>query len=375
MPNDGIVSNESVLIGVEIRLPKGWHTYWRNPGDSGEPVSLNWQAEGLLSTTDISWPIPQRIPYGPLINLGYKDSVLLMQELSFGDLMGAESVLVTLSGRWLVCADVCIPEEATLEVSVPVLSASSGDPRLSTVFQNVALPQSLPNLTRAEWEQPLVLKISVDIPGLDQDRIEGLYFLPFEPDVLDLTESPRVEFGPDGFSVWTEFTEAIETSFSGLLWYEERVGTEVIRSAVIIDVPDPSSRLHDSPLTLLTAMMLALLGGLLLNLMPCVFPVLSIKVMSLIREASGSQSHQRRQGWWYTLGVVVSFLMVAIVLIALRHFGAEIGWGFQLQSPIIVAGLSLIFLVLGLNLSGFFELTSNISVSGPTAGGGSWGIF
>ena len=366
-PAEGVVSKGSLLVGVEIRLPEGWHTYWRNPGDSGEAVSLSWRAEGLTSASQITWPIPERIPYGPLINLGYKDSVLLTQVLSFGDLKDAEVIDLTLSGRWLVCSDVCIPEEASFQISVPVVGIAGNDPELTTRFQNLALPQSLPLLTTATWDEPSILQITMGLPGLDQDRINGLYFLPFESDLVDLTEAPRTQFGPEGFSVWTRFGSEPATDYSGLLWYEERVGGALIRSAVIIDVPVPKSQ--GSTLTVLTAMLAALLGGLLLNLMPCVFPVLSIKVMSLIKESSSSRTRQRLQGWWYTLGVVISFLLVASVLIGLRYFGEELGWGFQLQSPMIVAGLSLIFLVLGFNLSGFFELTGGISVPGVSDSG------
>lgn len=371
-PAQGIVSEGSLLVGVEIRLPEGWHTYWRNPGDSGEAVSLSWQAEGLSSASQIAWPIPERIPYGPLINLGYKNSVLLTQILSFGELKGAEMIDLSVSGRWLVCSDVCIPEEASLQISIPVVENAANDPELTTRFQNLALPQSLPSLTTATWEEPSVLRVSVGLPGLDQGRIKGLYYLPFEPDLVDLTEAPRTEFGPEGFSVWTRFGSEPATNYSGLLWYEEWVGGALIRSAVTIDVPELRSQ--GSALTVVTAMLAALLGGVLLNLMPCVFPVLSIKVMSLMRESSGSRRRQRLQGWWYTLGVVLSFLLVATILIVLRHFGEELGWGFQLQSPIIVAGLSLIFLVLGFNLSGFFELTGGFSVPGAS-GSGALGAF
>lgn len=372
-PAEGVESGGTLLIGVEIQLPEGWHTYWRNPGDSGEPVSLSWQAEGLLNASAIAWPIPERIPYGPLINLGYKNSVLLTQVLSFGDLTGVERVELTVSGRWLVCADVCIPEEASLQVSVPVVETIKLDPGLNTRFQNVPLPQALPLLTQATWDEPLLLKVSVDLPGLDQDRIKALYFLPFEADLVDLTQPPRFEFGPEGFAVWTRFVSHATRNYSGLLWYEEWVGDELIRSAVTIDVEGFQS--ENSGLNVFTAMLLAFFGGVLLNLMPCVFPVLSIKVMSLIRESSGSRSRQKLQGWSYTFGVVISFLLVAAVLIVLRHFGEELGWGFQLQSPMIVAGLSLIFLVLGFNLSGFFELTGGISIPGVPSNGASGAFF
>ena len=120
-PASGIVAGQDLEIGVELQLPKGWHTYWRNPGDSGEPVSLIWSGKGLKGSSKIRWPIPDRIPYGPLVNLGYKEAVLLTQRLAFEALAGVDAIELTVSGRWLVCEAVCIPETKVLTLTLPVV--------------------------------------------------------------------------------------------------------------------------------------------------------------------------------------------------------------------------------------------------------------
>lgn len=366
-PANGIVSEQVLEVGVELQLPKGWHTYWRNPGDSGEPVSLTWSGQGLKSSSTIRWPIPQRIPYGPLINLGYKESVLLTQRLAFGDLVGVDTVELTVSGRWLVCEAVCIPETKVLTLTLPVVEQAVLNQGLKTRFDQLPLPQRAAGISQTRWLGQTELEIRLNFPGIDLSRLEGLYFLPFEADVLDLTLAPTAVVEGDQIVLEVGFEDASRARYDGLLWLQEWVNGERVTAAFLIEVPSPQD--GGGGLALFQAILMALLGGMILNLMPCVFPVLSIKVLGLVAEAGGSRQAQRQQGWWYTFGVVASFVLIAIVLMVLRALGEQIGWGFQLQSPIVVAVLAILFLLLGLNLSGFYTIGSGVSVNvGPTKG-------
>lgn len=366
-PANGIVDGQTLDVGVELKLPKGWHTYWRNPGDSGEAVSLTWTGQGLQSSSPIRWPIPERIPYGPLVNLGYKESVLLTQSLRFSELEGIEFIELTVSGRWLVCEAVCIPETKVLTLTLPIVAQATLNPVLKTRFDQLPLPQPAATISETEWLSQTDLEIRLNLPGIDLSRIEALYFLPFESDTLDLTRAPDVIVEGPQIVLRVAFEDATRERYDGLLWFQERVGGELVTAAFSIDVPSPVA--SSLGLALVQAILMALLGGMILNLMPCVFPVLSIKVLGLMAEAGGSKQAQRQQGWWYTLGVVLTFVVIALVLMALRALGEQIGWGFQLQSPIVVALLAILFLMLGLNLSGFYTIGSALSVTAGPAGG------
>ena len=366
-PASGIVSGEALDVGVELELPEGWHTYWRNPGDSGEPVSLTWSGQGLKSSSKIRWPIPDRIPYGPLVNLGYKESVLLTQRLAFENLVGVDAIELTVSGRWLVCEAVCIPETKVMTLTLPVVEQAAVNPELKVRFDQLPLPQRAAGISETRWLSQTDLEIRLNFPGIDLSRLDGLYFLPFEEGVLDLTVAPTAVVEADQIVLGVGFEDASRARYDGLLWFQEWVNGERVTAAFMIEVPSPND--NSGGLAFLQAILMALLGGMILNLMPCVFPVLSIKVLGLMAEAGGSQQAQRQQGWWYTFGVIASFVLIALVLMVLRAVGEQIGWGFQLQSPVVVALLAILFLLLGLNLSGFYTIGSGISVNvGPEKG-------
>ena len=366
-PASGIVSGEALDVGVELELPEGWHTYWRNPGDSGEPVSLTWSGQGLKSSSKIRWPIPDRIPYGPLVNLGYKESVLLTQRLAFENLVGVDAIELTVSGRWLVCEAVCIPETKVMTLTLPVVEQAAVNPELKVRFDQLPLPQRAAGISETRWLSQTDLEIRLNFPGIDLSRLDGLYFLQFEEGVLDLTVAPTAVVEADQIVLGVGFEDASRARYDGLLWFQEWVNGERVTAAFMIEVPSQND--NSGGLAFLQAILMALLGGMISNLMPCVFPVLSIKVLGLMAEAGGSQQAQRQQGWWYTCGVIASFVLIALVLMVLRAVGEQIGWGFQLQSPVVVALLAILFLLLGLNLSGFYTIGSGISVNvGPEKG-------
>ena len=349
-----IEPGEPFWVGLRQQINPGWHTYWRNAGDAGAPTSLHWKLPEGFSASDIHWPFPERIPYGPLINFGYHDEVLLLVEITPPERISEQQVVLAASAQWLVCEEICIPEDADLEIVLPVAATATRDERYRDLFANtrLKLPQRVPIEASAEIREEKI-SLVVSLPGLEQNRIQSVEYFPFSEDVIDHAAAQEPVFSESGIHIslksgWDFSPES--SSMDGIIVITEDVG-DGLRTAVVVQ---PVMHSESLEIGLLTAIAFAFLGGMILNLMPCVFPVLSIKILSLIDSSSGSSI--KLHGVAYFVGVVASFLVVATVLLLLRAAGEQIGWGFQLQSPMIVALLAYLFVVLGFNLSGFFQI-------------------
>lgn len=371
---------ESIWIALELELPEGWHTYWRNPGDSGAPPSLTYSLPSGVTLREIQWVPPEIIPFGPLINLGYKRHAIYAQALTLPADFTGEVVDIKLQGRWLVCEAVCIPEQATLELNLPVGSETSARSTSGTgddLTRAGALPKNAQTWLKplqALWPKPLpgasvVVRsgeVSVRLPASVGSRSANaqLTYLPYAAEAIDLTMAQNWQLSGEGGQIELRLPLEAEApgDMSGLVLFEEIVAGETLSGAFeVIDVSMQGGEIES--LNILTAMLFALLGGLILNLMPCVFPVLSIKVLGLIQGAKGGRNLSA--GLSYGAGVVFSFLALAGTLLILRGLGENLGWGFQLQWPWMVGTLALVFVLLGLNLSGYFELGIGVqSVAG-----------
>ena len=368
-----VMPGDSLWIAVEIDLPEGWHTYWRNPGDSGAAPTLDYSLPSGVTLGPIRWSKPELIPFGPLINIGYKNSAVFAQRMRVSDQFGEETLPITLKGRWLVCADVCIPESGELALTLSVgMPSESGQSLASNeaYFESIAStwpsPLGVGDLTISDQE--MIVRVPREFVALDQQAT--VTFLPFEPDLIDLgaPQTWVTSEASDLAELRLPLLERPTMDVAGLLLFEEKVGGRWLSGAVEIRSNEPASERATGQLSLLSAILFAALGGLILNLMPCVFPVLSIKVLNLIEPAS---SHSRsRSGWFYGLGVLVSFLALATVLIGLRAVGESLGWGFQLQWPWLVGLLALLFVMIGLNLSGYFEIGLGLQTMAGDVGKG-----
>ena len=270
-----------------------------------------------------------------------------------------DTLPITLKGRWLVCADVCIPESGELALTLSVGMPSESDQLLASneaFFESLAStwPSPLGVGDLAISDQEMIVRVPKEFAALD--RQATVTFLPFEPDLIDLGAA-QTWVGSEALELAELRLPLLERptmNVAGLLLFEEEVGGQWLSGAVEIRSNEPATEGASGQLSLLSAILFAVLGGLILNLMPCVFPVLSIKVLNLVEPAS---SHSRsRSGWLYGLGVLVSFLALATILIGLRAVGESLGWGFQLQWPWLVGLLALLFVMIGLNLSGYFEI-------------------
>ena len=394
-----------VWLGLRLEHQPHWHTYWKNPGDSGLPTKLEWTLPPGVRAGEIQWPLPQRLPLGPLVNYGYEGTVLLPVPLTitpeFEPGPAAEAMEVRLHASWLVCKQECIPQEGDFAIRLPLRGSSALN---GAAFEQALgrLPADLPSggqtATLSSDGQRLQMRIS-GLPASVQGQ--PLQWFPETGDIIAAAVSPAREgaaLTPATWSqkwegdVWTASLPVADTRFEspaalplllaaadGQSW---RAHAEVqgqwpavqppggvspqmaaaLQEGAAASAPSSASSPAPSPAgaaavparVFFFALLGALLGGMVLNLMPCVFPVLAIKVIGFARHGDNLRA-QRAGGLAYTAGVVLSFVLLGGLMLALRAAGAQLGWGFQLQSPLVIALLAALFAVLGLNLAGVFE--------------------
>ena len=356
---------------LTLDIQDGWHTYWKNPGDSGEATRIDWTLPDGLTAGDIQWPTPHRIPYSGFINYGYEGVAHHLVPLTVDAAVPVGSTLaLRASATWLVCEDICIPETGQFALSLPVTSEAvlSTTARAAISAATSTLPEEAGRTSAARVDAGIALDLSA-LPPLAQ-----AYFF---PDVWGVVEPGAAQ---TLIGTTLELTGATlpEAGFAGVLTGTTTTGSSlsVSLSAHASGAAPTSADSASSSFGLATALWFALLGGLILNLMPCVFPVLSMKAMHLIH-VSGDSAARRREGLAYTAGVLVFFGLLGAGLLALRASGMAVGWGFQLQAPPVVAGLALLMFLIGLNLLGTFEIRAGMANAGSNlaARSGTVGAF
>jgi len=361
----------SADAGLYFKLEPGWHVYWKNAGDAGEPPRARWTLPEGITAGDIQFPAPRRLPNGPLMDFGYEDEVLFPLTLTVASTAKPGPVALHAKVDWLVCREVCIPGKAELEVPAQIVEApikgkiskgdisSAGDEDIYKRFIG-KLPESLPTSAKATFA-PTADGFKLALTT-GQRETEAQFF-PAEQNilsnpaaqtvtpttnglVLDLKKDPNIAAAP------TQLAGVIE--LSGGRNYEITALPGAVASAA------PKSDASG----VLKAAGLAFVGGMILNLMPCVFPVLFIKGLSLV-QSSGEEKHkQRGHGLVYTAGIVASFWVLVAALLGLRAAGATLGWGFQFQSPVFVALMAGLLFFLGLSLAGQFEIGLTLTSAG-----------
>jgi thiol:disulfide interchange protein DsbD len=383
---DGVEPGKQVWLGLQLAHQPEWHTYWKNSGDSGLPTVLDWQLPAGIDAGEIAWPTPKKIPIGTLANYGYENTVLLPVPLTVAPGFKGTQLDVKLKAAWLVCLKECIPQEGEFSLSIPVRSSTGSS---SKAFQDTfaASPKALPvGASQVEVAGNLIRVSLTGLPAALQGKT-----LAFYPETGGVIETAAQWQQAWKAGVWTAevplsgqrsespammpLVVALDTdaASAGAVRIEAPVKGDWPKLAAPIAVPAaleaalkanaaageaPTRSVGSSsaPLGLWAALLGALLGGMILNLMPCVFPVLAIKVTGFVKVKS--QASRVATGLAYSAGVVLSFLALGALLLSLRAAGEQIGWGFQLQSPAVVAGLAVLFTLLGLNLAGLFEFGS-----------------
>lgn len=385
-----IVPGESFNLAVRFVMEDHWHIYWQNPGASGLATTIGWTLPAGIQAGEIQWPTPERIELGGLINYGYEEeAVFIIAMQAAEDVRPGQTLTIRADLFWLICKEACLPGEASLEISLPVATRAALSDEASAFEQARARqPQEASPWPASAYVVDGELLLSLagsDIPG-------NLYFYAqtegfVDPSAAQLLSYPAPDRAELRLPLDAPFFASQPDSISGLLQSGE-IAWQV--SAPIGAAPASSAQEAAASLPVgfeqrLLALglpgflALAFLGGLILNIMPCVLPVLSLKVFSLLKHAGQTRSDALRHGLAYTAGVVISFLLLAGVLFALRAVGERIGWGFQLQSPGFVVVLTVVFFLFGLNLLGVFELGSRLigadaSVAKRTDALGSFGM-
>jgi len=365
MPETTLSPGEPADVGLYFKLEQGWHVYWKNAGDSGEPPRIRWTLPDGIKAGAFQYPAPKRLPLGPLMDFGYEDEVLFPLTLSVEKTAKPGPAPLHAKVDWLVCREVCIPGKAELEVAATVaghpakVAASAAD---ADIYKRLLsrLPEPMPASDKA-----------VFAPTADGFRLalttgqreSSAEFFPAEQNilsnpapqtatptatglVLDLKKDPNIAGNP------VQLAGVVELSGG--------------RAFEIAAVPGTiaAPALKTSSAGVVKAAGLAFLGGMILNLMPCVFPVLFIKGLSLV-QASGEEKHTLfRHGLVYTAGIVASFWLLVGALLGLRAAGSTLGWGFQFQSPVFVALMAGLLFFLGLSLAGQFEIGLTLTSAG-----------
>ena len=339
--------NEIYLI-VKFDLEKNWHTYWKNPGDSGEPASFEWDLPEGFEISEAIWPTPELIPYPPLTTFGYTDQLELLFKLSLPEGVKENSV-IEVSSKWLVCADVCIPQEGS--VSFDLFKANQTYPSqieqlLSKIKQKIPLDNGKTITSKIEEDR---LVLNLEELGLD---ITEAYFFPFRKDVIDYSVNQKLKKNDEEVSLSLAFMENTDVSLikGGIL--KTNAGSQELRLLQRNFQSEVS--LRPEFISLMTAILFSLIGGLLLNLMPCVFPVISLKILNFVNH-SENRSQTSLHGMFFSLGAILMFVLIGLSVLVLKSIGMDVGWGYQLQSPIVVSLLIFLFIF----LAGFFLLNVN----------------
>ncbi len=357
----------TVVVAIRQDIEPGWHTYWRNPGDSGGATTLDWRLPEGVSAGSILWPLPERQPYLGMVNYGYSGEVFLPVPIDIpASVRAGQTLNLQVTAHFLVCsAEMCVPDDLELALALPVRDGQPGlSPTHGAAIQNIV--EGAPRPGGFQARAGLVdgqLTISVAGDGLGAERLGPVYFFPNEGGIIDHAATQAVERGPDGVTITVPAGRALATNgltgpVAGLL--STAAGSWEITA-------EPGAMLANTSGEAVgdgagvdwaaagQAALFALLGGLILNLMPCVFPILAMKAASLAKGAHDRKT-ARRDGLAYTAGILVTFLALAGLLLGLRAAGEAVGWGFQLQSPAVIGVLALLMLAVGLNLSNVYQV-------------------
>ncbi len=388
----------TVRGALTLDIDDHWHVYWKNAGDSGLPAEILWDETSGAETGAFEWPIPHPQPIETLMNYGFEERLVLPFDIKLPDNADGELVLSG-TAQYLICKDICIPEEAPVSLRLTIgdapIKSLAGD---AFAWADARMPVPLQGEAALDRSEGETWKLSIrddSVRAAFDGDVSNVRFFPADHQILHPPEQP-VSLGPEGVTLTLQ--EAVGLSndgpLSGVLAIEDvggnRIGFELTASSGSViagtagESLETSSALSDTAgealsfAALLGVLGAALLGGAILNLMPCVLPVLFIKARSLLAlHGHQDQSHMRQHGVFYLVGVVVCFLGFGLALALLRAAGEQVGLGFQLQFPAVVAGLSLLMFVLALNMLGMFDFGSSLMGvgSGLAERGGNTGAF
>ena len=416
-----LISTESSIntpakihAGLDFKLESGWHVYWKNPGDAGQPPKIDWTLPNGVKAEPLQFPAPKRLPLGPLMDFGYEDEVLFPVNLDVdSSVKPGSAVHIAAKISWLVCRETCIPGKANLDLDLPVSGSKPAGNSNEPLFQRfrAELPKPLPAPDKAGFvSTPDGFRLTL-ITG---QRETTAAFFPSDTDTVDNPAPQKLTPTAKGFTLDlkkdanltkppTQISGVIELSGNRNYEIAAVQGTPVASAPAQTEPPlskgttnpansgitpkpasssnpanpaspatpasvtnsaNPAYPANPATTSLARIIALAFMGGLILNLMPCVFPVLFIKGLSLINSGASERSKLRAHGLVYAAGILVSFWALVAALLALRTAGSHLGWGFQFQSPIFLSLMAGLLFFLGLSLAGQFEIGFSLTSAG-----------
>ena len=354
----------AIDAGLYFKLDPGWHLYWKNAGDAGEPPKIVWTLPKGVQADPMKFPAPKRLPLGPLMDYGYENEVLFPVHLTVdSSFKPGSTVHLAAKINWIVCQERCIPGNANLTLDVPVASSkSAANAEIVALFKRFEsrMPQPLPTNAKAVFQttnEGFRLALTTG-----QHETEAIFF-PEDPDALDNPAPQKLTANAQGFLLDLKKGPYLQKQLTELKGVVELSGGRSYEITVLpgtIAAPVATSAF----LPVLRAAALAFLGGLLLNLMPCVFPVLFLKGLALVNSGNEEKKKLRAHGLVYTAGILVSFWTLVAVLLGLRAAGSTLGWGFQFQLPAFLALMAGLLFFLGLSLAGMFEIGLTLTSAG-----------
>lgn len=362
-----IQAGKSFWIGLRMKMDPEWHVYWRNPGDSGLPPSIAWKLPDGVTAGVIQWPYPKRINVGPLTSFGFEEEVILWSEISLPAHLPFNELTVRAKVDWLTCKIECIPGQADFSLVFPVVNESEKNIEAGEWLEkdrfNWPARQSDWSISARQNEKDFIFLLSAENP---QGNIKSLQFFPYNDTLIQHAAAQELRFEhheyiltiPKSFLITKSIDELEGILVSDKTWdYNHHYHSLEIKVPVEQGVEQGRAvqPVKSSSLTLIVACWFAFLGGIILNFMPCVLPVLSLKIIGLVKTVRDRRK-MMMSGIIFTLGVLVSFWILAGCLMVFQSAGHKLGWGFQFQSPVFVAVMSGILFLLALNLFGVFEI-------------------
>lgn len=336
---------DSLIASLTLSHRDGWHSYWKNPGESGLATTINWTLPDGFTAGEIQWPFPEKIPFGDLINIGFKGKIPLLVPMTVSSSVNKGEYQLQGTLKWLVCEESCIPESLEFKIPITIAGISKLSPQALPI-RKLQKEREIETIQTVYQDNESFILIS--LPAFDI-AINDVEFFPEQLGILDYKYSPLFQFQEkQGVLQLKKATVSQDqgTVISGLLRINQTQYFQIQASKQSIGIG----------IKLMTILAFAFLGGLILNIMPCVFPILSLKVLAILDKGKQEQALIRKQALSYTLGVIISFFIIVTVLVWLKFIGLKLGWGFQLQNPLFIMMMILIMMAVGLNLNDRFSL-------------------
>jgi thiol:disulfide interchange protein DsbD len=379
LPTELAQPGTTVLAGVDLQMDDGWHTYWKNPGEAGIATRIEWQLPPGVTAGEIQWPLPEIIPPAEVTTYGYEHEVMLLVPLTLAADLKPGPLVLNANVSWLECKEQCVPGRTSVAATLNLGSETkpSADAAFIESWRG-KIPQDGSNLPfHAAWEhsttndtRPLLLELA----AVGKDKWAAVTSVNFFPDASDdfevqaaveMIPNPATEF--EFRKLVKKFSRDWPKEISGVMVIERngsRTGYEVklpVSEKAPADETSPPAQTGGTPVpppqSLWKMLIYAFIGGLILNLMPCVLPVIALKILGFVSEARSEPRHVRAMGLVYALGVLVSFLALAAVVIGIKSAGHQAGWGMQFGNPVFLVCLTVLVTLVALNLFGVFEVT------------------